>query len=36
LYQPFSISLTAPDGDANDPPFFEIVTVTVAPVRPVM
>ena len=36
LYQPFAISDTAPDGDANAPPFLLNVTVTVAPVRPVM
>ena len=36
LYQPFAISVTAPLGDANDPPFLLIVTVGEAPVSAVM
>jgi hypothetical protein len=35
-YEPFPISVTAPTGVANAPPFLEIVTVGVLPVAPVM
>src|SRR5689334_8550838 len=36
LYQPFAISVIAPDGEANDPAFFERVTVGDKPVLPVI